>query len=593
MTPGAIAIRDLSKSYRLYPRPADMLVEALTGRKRHTEFRALEGVSFEIEPGTVLGIMGRNGAGKSTLLRIIAGTLPSTGGTVFELGGLCIGMARAEIRERFDEIVAFSELEEFIDRPFGTYSTGMQARLTFALATCVDPDILIVDEALSVGDAKFQLKSFDRIRDFKSRGKSILLVTHSINQVVSICDRAILLERGRIRADGDPNRIGHVYHELLFGGQAAGAQGGRGEVIEVDDGLHFDSVEQLVPSTATTATTARLVAAGRAAATANEVLQDSAELNAAADPASAARPGEGTHNNALFAGLAATPRDTPDVNPVREREPGSTEAARAHSQSSASREPDSRLAPNSGSDLPALLPDTAEADRPRESHISAENSKGELFLTKPPVLAAASAPVLPGMAVPASGREELRAPEPFGGTGGDGNAADAAEPARSGSHRYGNGWATILDVQLEDERGERPILVKSGHTYRFVVEFVARKPLPSVCIGFLIRTSWGIDLIGTDTRFLPCPGLPDRMRPPEQCRAVIEIPLSLAPGTYFFTISVVGTDETKYDLWFDCLSFTVAPTPFQLYTTSLLGVPINSTARLVRQSVKHARAQKD
>ena len=323
--------------------------------------------------------MGRNGAGKSTLLRIIAGTLPSTGGTVsaegriaailelgtgfrpdytgrenVELGGLCLGMTRAEVRERFDEIVAFSELEEFIDRPFGTYSTGMQARLTFAVATCVDPDILIVDEALSVGDAKFQLKSFDRIRDFKRRGKSILLVTHSINQVVSICDRAILLERGRIRADGDPNRIGNVYHELLFGGQAAGAQGGRGEVIEVDDGLHFDSVEQLVPSTATTA---RLVADGRAAATANEVLQDSAELNAAADPASAARPAEGTmsaDNNALFAGLAATPRDTPDVNPVREREPGSTEAARAHSQSSASREPDSRLAPNSGSDLPAI-----------------------------------------------------------------------------------------------------------------------------------------------------------------------------------------------------------------------------------------------
>jgi ABC-type polysaccharide/polyol phosphate transport system ATPase subunit len=272
MRPGAVAIQDLSKSYRLYARPGDMLVEALTGRRRHAEFRALEGISFAIEPGTVLGIMGRNGAGKSTLLRIIAGTLPATGGTVstqgriaailelgtgfhpdytgrenVELGGLCLGMSRAQIRERFDEIVAFSELEEFIDRPFSTYSTGMQARLTFAVATCVDPDILIVDEALSVGDAKFQLKSFDRIREFKRRGKSILLV---INQVVSICDRAILLERGRIHADADPNKIGHVYHELLFGAPATVAEAGHGEFAELDEGLDDEAAEEPVRSRA-------------------------------------------------------------------------------------------------------------------------------------------------------------------------------------------------------------------------------------------------------------------------------------------------------------------------------------------------------
>lgn len=241
MTP-AISARGLSKAYRVYPHPRDMMIEALTGRQRHQDFLALDGVSFDVEAGEVVGLMGRNGAGKSTLLRIIAGTLDASGGKVetrgrisailelgtgfhpdysgrenVYLGGLCLGLSRAEIVRRFDEIVAFSEIGDFIDRPFRTYSSGMQARLTFSLATCVDPDILIIDEALSVGDARFQLKSFDRVREFKRRGKSILVVGHSINQITTICDRAILLERGQVLADGDPNKVGQIYHELLFG----------------------------------------------------------------------------------------------------------------------------------------------------------------------------------------------------------------------------------------------------------------------------------------------------------------------------------------------------------------------------------------
>ena len=242
MSDMAISVVGLDKAFRVWKHPRDMLLEVLLGQTRHTQFQALTSVSFDVPRGSVVGIMGRNGAGKSTLLRIVAGTLDATSGhavvngrvsAILELGtgfhadytgrenvflgGMCLGLSRTEVAAKFDEIVDFAELREFIDQPFKTYSSGMQARLTFAVATSIDPDILIVDEALGVGDARFQLKSFDRIRKFRERGKSILLVSHNINQIVSICDHAILLERGRIHAQGDPNSIGNIYHEMLFG----------------------------------------------------------------------------------------------------------------------------------------------------------------------------------------------------------------------------------------------------------------------------------------------------------------------------------------------------------------------------------------
>lgn len=248
MSKPIVCVRNLRKSYNVYSHPAQMIREVFTGRTHHREFVALDDISFDVHPGSVVGLLGRNGAGKSTLLRIIAHTLDATGGTVttdgrisailelgtgFHLdytgreniyfGGVCLGLSRREMHERIDEIIAFSELEDFIDQPFRTYSSGMQARLTFSVATCVDPDILIVDEALAVGDAKFQLKSFDRIREFKRRGKAILLVSHSLNQVAAFCDHAILLDHGRMLAQGDPNRVGNIYHEMLFGPANAAA----------------------------------------------------------------------------------------------------------------------------------------------------------------------------------------------------------------------------------------------------------------------------------------------------------------------------------------------------------------------------------
>lgn len=241
MSEPAIRLCELSKAYRVWAEPKDLLIETLTGRTRHREFQALSDISFDVPKGSVVGLLGRNGAGKSTLLRIVAGTLDATHGSVKTngriaailelgtgfhpdytgrenvfLGGMCLGLSRKEIESRFEEIVDFAELWEFIDQPFRTYSSGMQARLTFSVATSIDPDILIIDEALGVGDARFQLKSFDRIRRFKEEGKSILLVSHNIAQIVAICDRAILLERGTLIRDGDPNEVGKLFHEMLF-----------------------------------------------------------------------------------------------------------------------------------------------------------------------------------------------------------------------------------------------------------------------------------------------------------------------------------------------------------------------------------------
>jgi lipopolysaccharide transport system ATP-binding protein len=199
-------------------------------------FTAVDDVSFEVTAGRTLGIIGRNGSGKSTMLKLVAGITKPSGGAVrvhgrvsalIELGagfhpeisgrenvfinGIMLGLSKREVARRFDEIVDFAELAEFIDAPVKTYSSGMYMRLGFAVAIHVDPDVLLVDEVLAVGDEGFTHKCLDKFAEFKRRGKTILLVTHSLSLVERFCDDAIWLDAGRIRAAGDPKRVVDSY----------------------------------------------------------------------------------------------------------------------------------------------------------------------------------------------------------------------------------------------------------------------------------------------------------------------------------------------------------------------------------------------
>ncbi|MGH9368538.1 MAG: polysaccharide ABC transporter ATP-binding protein [Thermoanaerobaculia bacterium] len=236
----AIRAEEISKTYRLYDRPVDRLKEILLRRPRHHDFPALSGVSFELPAGGALGIIGENGAGKSTLLKIVAGTAHPTSGSVerkgvvasiLELGmgfhpeftgrenarmnAALLGLTAADLRRRLPEIREFAELGEFFDRPVRTYSSGMALRLAFAVATHVDADVLIVDEALAVGDGYFQKKSIDRITDFHKRGGTLLFCSHALYYVALLCDRALWLREGRIAAAGPALSVVRAYEAFL------------------------------------------------------------------------------------------------------------------------------------------------------------------------------------------------------------------------------------------------------------------------------------------------------------------------------------------------------------------------------------------
>src|SRR5512145_1946139 len=240
----AIAVSDVTKVYRRYARRKQFATlksalldgSLISDLKPDETFHALRGVSFAVPTGATFGIIGRNGSGKSTMLKLVAGITKPTSGSLdvkgrisalIELGagfhpeisgrenvfinGIMLGLSKREIARRFDEIVEFAELRDFIDAPVKTYSSGMYMRLGFAVAIHVDPDVLLVDEVLAVGDEGFTVKCLDKFAEFRRRNKTILLVTHSLDLVEKFCDQALWLDKGKTHGEGDPKLVVTAY----------------------------------------------------------------------------------------------------------------------------------------------------------------------------------------------------------------------------------------------------------------------------------------------------------------------------------------------------------------------------------------------
>ena len=272
----AIRVKDITKIYRLYDKPIDRLKESLgiSRKKRYKEHYALNHVSFDVRRGETVGIIGTNGSGKSTILKIITGVLNPTGGEIeingrisalLELGagfnmeytgieniylnGTMIGFSKEEIVAKLEEILAFADIGDFVYQPVKTYSSGMFVRLAFAVAINIDPEILIVDEALSVGDVFFQTKCYHKFEEFKAMGKTILFVSHDLSSISKYCDRVVLLNRGDKLAEGAPKEMIDMYKKVLVNQLEPQEEPAEKETLQIQEEKEMKSFLTVNPKT--------------------------------------------------------------------------------------------------------------------------------------------------------------------------------------------------------------------------------------------------------------------------------------------------------------------------------------------------------
>jgi ABC-type polysaccharide/polyol phosphate transport system ATPase subunit len=541
----AISLNNLSKEFKIYQHPSDMFLELLSGKPRHRSFWALKDISFDVFRGQAVGLLGRNGAGKSTLLKIISGTLDKTGGTVttngrissilelgtgfnseytgrqnIYLGGLMIGLNSKEIQEKEEWIIDFSELRDFIDQPFKTYSSGMQARLTFATAICVDPDILIVDEALSVGDARFAKKSFAKMEDFRKEGRTILLVSHNSNQVASFCDHAIILDHGQIYDSGDPARIRGVYYDLLFG------SGKHSNIVEQPSAeIRNSRTNQLTFSNDTEYkldATKAIHDGGycwKLDISSLNILGDSIQ-----DPlASAYELFEDKH-----------PSGQPHSPHQFIRDVGNGSFSHWHNILMFSAKDNSNPVLN-GRSYSLRRKDTIEdAKRPNEPesrYLFRQNALKTLGLNKP-----------------------------------------YKDETNFSQVRYGNGKAEFLDYGILDVYGNRTSRLTSGTDYIIYSRAVFYEDVEEVCAGFTINTQQGLELYGTNS------GIRDLNSHNIRAGDIIEtrsrVNMVITNGTYYLTFAIadaLAEEDVQLDQIFDAYQFEIEYL-HEIHTTSIVNL---------------------
>lgn len=271
----AVSVKNLTKTYHIYEKPRDRLIQMLMRGKRkyYREFSALSDISFDVIKGDSVGILGHNGAGKSTLLQLLTGTLTASSGSIVTKGRIAallelgagfnpdftgrenvymnaaiLGLSKQDIDSKYDAIIAFADIGDFIGRPVKTYSSGMYVRLAFAVAVHTDPELLIIDEALAVGDIRFQMKCLKHMEQMKEKGTTVLFVSHSPEQVKRFCNKAIWLDKGKLRANGTSSQVCDQYREYMSVGEVANKRGSNEDLAE--SGLNVEgtsAVESVEP----------------------------------------------------------------------------------------------------------------------------------------------------------------------------------------------------------------------------------------------------------------------------------------------------------------------------------------------------------